>query len=66
MKTFTAILILLGIGLIAYNLTLVDFNNPLVGDSLVAIIGVVAALCAIVLLVILNLSKKIQDKVNNK
>lgn len=65
MKIFNAILLFAALGLIVYNATLIDFNDPFQGDSTIAIIGVVAALCAILLLTILNLSKKIQDKIKN-
>lgn len=65
MKIFTTILIVLAIALIAYNFTLIDFNAPFEGDSVVAIIGIVAALCAVVLLIIFNISKKIQDKIKD-
>ncbi|MEM9648626.1 MAG: hypothetical protein AAF969_09100 [Bacteroidota bacterium] len=61
-KTFTIILILVALGLIAYNITLVDFSNPFQGDSTIALIGVVAPLCAIVLLLIFATSKKIDKK----
>jgi len=54
----------LALALIVYNVTLVDFENPLEGNSIVAIIGILAALCAIVLLLIYITSKKIQNKVN--
>ncbi len=63
-KTFSIILIILALGLIAYNVTLVDFENPFQGDSTVALIGIVASLCAIVLLLIFMTSKKIQNKLN--
>lgn len=63
-KTLTIILIVLAVALIAYNVTLVNFENPLEGDSIIALIGIVASLCAIVLLLIFMTSKKIQDKVN--
>ena len=62
-KTVSIILIVLAIGLIAYNVTLVDYENPLQGDSIVAVIGILAALCAIVLILIFLTSKKIQKKV---
>lgn len=65
MKILISILILLGVALIAYNITLIDFNAPFQGDSVVAIIGVVAALCAILLLTIFSLSKKIQNKIKD-
>jgi len=63
-KTLSVILIVLALALIVYNVTLVDFENPLEGNSIVAIIGILAALCAIVLLLIYITSKKIQNKVN--
>ena len=66
MKTFNLILIIIALGLIVYNATLIDFTNPLQGDSTVAIIGVVAALCAVLLLLILNISKRIQNKIREK
>jgi hypothetical protein len=60
------VLLLLALGLIAYNVTILDFQDPLKGDSLVALIGILAALCAIVLLLIYNTSKKIQKKVDEE
>ncbi|MFS4492934.1 hypothetical protein [Maribacter sp. 2308TA10-17] len=63
-KTLTVILILLAVALIAYNVTLVNFENPLEGNSVIALIGIVASLCAIVLLLIFMTSKKIEDKIN--
>lgn len=62
-KLLTIILIVLAVGLITYNATLINFENPLEGDSIIAIIGILASLCAIVLLVIFIASKKIQKKV---
>lgn len=59
------ILIVLALGLIAYNVTLVDFGNPLEGNSIVAIIGIMASLCAIVLLLIFAASKKVQKKIKD-
>lgn len=63
-KTLTIILIVLAVALIAYNVTLVNFENPFEGNSIIALIGIVASLCAIVLLLIFMTSKKIQDKTN--
>lgn len=62
-KPVSIILIVLAIALIAYNVTLVDYSNPFSGDSIVAVIGILAALCAIVLILIYRTSKKIQKKV---
>lgn len=63
-KTVIIILLILAIGLIAYNATLVDYQQPFEGKSIIAIIGIVAALCAIVLLLIYTTSKKIEDKLD--
>jgi len=61
-KTLAVILIILALALIAYNVTLVDFQNPLQGDSTIALIGILASLCAIVLMLIFMTSKKIDKK----
>ncbi|WP_375326047.1 hypothetical protein [Flagellimonas sp. GZD32] len=61
-KTLAIILIILALALIAYNVTMVNFDNPLQGDSTVALIGIVASLCAIVLILIFMTSKKIENK----
>lgn len=63
-KTFSIILIILALALIAYNVTLVNFSAPLEGDSTVALIGVMAPLCAIVLLLVYLTSKKVQKKIS--
>ena len=63
-KILLIVLIVLALGLIAYNVTIVDFAQPLQGDSFIALIGITAALCAIVLLLIYNTSRKIQKKID--
>lgn len=63
-RNLSIVLIVLALGLIIYNVTLVNFENPLEGNSIIAIIGIVASLCAIVLLLIYLTSKKIQKKIN--
>jgi len=63
MKIFIYILITLATALLVYNVTKVDFSAPFQGESIVAVIGVVACLCAIVLMTILLLSRKIATKV---
>lgn len=65
MKIFTTILIFLAVGLTIFNLTLLDFENPLEGKSSVALIGVVASLCAVFILIIFKMSKKIEEKLKN-
>lgn len=66
MKIIIAMLSIIGVVLIGYNFTKVDLDNPLVGDSSIAIITIVAALCAILLLQILRVSKKIEQKAKQK
>lgn len=63
-KILSVILISLAIVLIAYNVTLINFEDPLEGDSIIAIIGIVASLCAVILLLVFIASKKIQKKVD--
>ncbi len=65
MKIFTTILIVIAFALIIFNVTLLDFENPFEGDSLVALIGIAAALCAVFILLIFRMSKKIEDKLKN-
>jgi len=62
MKIFRYTLIVIGIVLIIYNTTKLDFENLLEGESEVAVIGIFAALCAIILMLILNTSLAIRDK----
>ena len=58
------VLIVIAVGLISYNVTLVDYSNPFQGESTVAVIGIVAALCAIVLILIYLTSRKIKEKID--
>jgi len=66
MKTFTYIIVTLAIVLIGFNLTMLDFKHILEGDSLIALIGIIAILCAVVVLLIFRLSKSIDDKLKNQ
>ena len=65
MKIFTNILIFLAVALILVNIYLLDFNNPFEGDSIVALIGIAASFCAVLILLIFRMSKKIEDKLKN-
>ncbi|MBF6641255.1 hypothetical protein WMW71_00555 [Flavobacterium buctense] len=65
MKIFTNILIFLAVALILVNIYLLDFNNPFEGDSMVALIGIAASFCAVLILLIFRMSKKIEDKLKN-
>jgi hypothetical protein len=65
MKIFTFIIVVLAIGLIIFNATMLDFSNLLQGESLIALIGIIAILCAVLVLLIFRLSKSIEDKLKN-
>jgi Mg2+ and Co2+ transporter CorA len=65
MKIFTSILIFLAVAMILVNIYLLDFNNPFEGDSMVALIGIAASFCAVLILLIFRMSKKIEDKLKN-
>jgi hypothetical protein len=65
MKYFSRALLLIALCLAAYNITLIDVKTPFEGDSLIAVIGIVSALCAMLLLIILMRAKKIQQKIKN-
>ncbi|MDC8005956.1 hypothetical protein POV27_18025 [Aureisphaera galaxeae] len=62
MKIFTYILLIIGVGLIVLNATKLDFSDLLKGDSAVAVIGILAAACAILLALILRTSVKIKQR----
>jgi len=60
MRVFTYILTIIAILLIGYNITQINFDTPFKGESMTALITIFAGLCAIILLAILRISKKIE------
>lgn len=62
MKYVTYIIITIAIALIVVNVLKLDFDNLFKGDSVVALICIVALLCAICILLIFNMSKSIDEK----
>lgn len=66
MKIFTVILSVLAIILIGFNSTKIDFNDPFSGESALALITILASLCALILLQILRISKRIEAQVKKK
>jgi hypothetical protein len=65
MKIFIYTLIAIAIALIAFNVTLLDFDNLLAGNSLVALIGIIASMCAVCILLIFRMAKTIEEKTRN-
>ncbi len=62
MKKAIYIFISIAIILIIYNATFLDFTNLLKGESGIALIGIFAGACVILLMLILQTSKKIAKK----
>jgi len=66
MRTFTYILSIIALALIAFNVSKLDFDNVFEGESMVAVITIVSGLCAIILLTIIRISRRIDRKLRNK
>lgn len=62
MKYLIYALLVLASILLVYNLTMLDFDHLFAGDSSIALVGVFASLCVIVLMLILLVSRTIKDK----
>ena len=59
MKIFTSILVVIALALVVFNITLLDFEHLFEGNSIIALIGIAASLCAILILLIFRMSKMI-------
>lgn len=57
---------IMAFALVVFNITQLDFSDVLSGNSLIALIGIVASLCAILILFIFTTSKAIEDKYKSK
>lgn len=66
MKIFKIILAVIALVLLVYNVSLLDFSNLFGKESMIALIGVVACVCALLLLGILYTSKRIERKMKEK
>ena len=60
MKLLSLILTVIAIALIVFNTTKLNFEALFEGESYTAVLTIIAALCAIILLQILRISKKIE------
>lgn len=61
MKIVSIILSIIAVGFIVFNATKLNFDALLKGESMVAIIVIMASLCVIILLLILMTSKRIEE-----
>ena len=66
MKIFIALLNLIALLLIIFNVTKIDFKALFQGESVIALITIFASLCVILLLQILRLSKRIERHPKSK
>lgn len=66
MKPLYYILLAIAVILIVVNAIQLDFSNLFAGKSLIALIGIVASLCVILIVMILRVSKKIEQKVKEQ
>ncbi|WP_194767261.1 hypothetical protein [Tamlana sp. I1] len=66
MKVFTIILSVIALALIIFNCTQINFNAPFEGQSMIALITIIASLCVIVMMAILRTSKRIEDQVKGR
>jgi predicted tellurium resistance membrane protein TerC len=66
MKIFTILLSIIALALIIFNATKINMNAPFEGQSVIALITIFAALCAIILLQILRFSKRVEQKSKNR
>ncbi|AZQ43511.1 hypothetical protein [Nonlabens ponticola] len=62
MKYLVYVLMALAVASIVFNALKLDFSNILYGDSQIAVISIIAALCGIILLSILLMSYKIKER----
>tara|TARA_B100000378_G_scaffold269235_1_gene257108 strand:- start:395 stop:592 length:198 start_codon:yes stop_codon:yes gene_type:complete len=62
MKYFIYFLMLCALGLLIYNITIIDFSDLMAKDSKVAVACVLSSLCVIVLMLILLISREIKKK----
>lgn len=66
MKIFSIIISCLALILIVFNFTKVDFNAPFEGESMAALITILAGSCCVLLMLILRISKRIEEKVKQR
>jgi len=66
MKNFLRIILVVASSMLVFNLTMVNWNTPTQGDSLIALIGILASASAFVLIWILILSLKISAEQKGK
>lgn len=62
MKYFRYSLLLVAFALMVYNATILDFNALFQGDSQIALIGILASACVIILVLILIQAQRVKER----
>lgn len=62
MRIFSYIIIALSIITIIFNATKIDFEKPFEGESTIAIIGIIASFCAILIVTLFRVAKKVVEQ----
>lgn len=62
MRIFSYIIIALSVITIIFNATKIDFEKPFEGESTIAIIGIIASFCAILVVTLFRVAKKVVEK----
>lgn len=62
MRIFSYIIIVLSIITIIFNATKIDFEKPFEGESTIAIIGIIASFCAILVVTLFRVAKKVVEQ----
>lgn len=66
MKVFTLIFTVVATIILAYNITMINWQAPFTGDSMTALIVCMLSLCALLMIWILYTSKQIAKKAKYK
>jgi uncharacterized integral membrane protein len=62
MRIFSYIIIVLSIITIIFNATKIDFEKPFEGESTIAIIGIIASFCTILIVTLFRVAKKVVEQ----
>ena len=62
MSLFSYIIIALSVITIIFNATKIDFEKPFEGESTIAIIGIIASFCAILIVTLFRVAKKVVEQ----
>ena len=66
MKIFIYTLMALALGIVIFNITQLDYNNLFEGNSVIGLIGIVASLCALLILAIFRSARLIDEKTSRR